>query len=119
MILQPLKLKGFFVFLLLLVFVSTGVESGAGGVVTGDLYESKCANCHGVGGKGTAMGPPHIDSKFLRNASDEEVFKVVKYGRRASEKQYKKIALPMPPWRDRLTDEEISALVEYMKALNK
>ena len=81
------------------------------------IYRSKCSGCHGRGGVGSAMGPAHKDSDFIKNSSKAEIKRVVAKGRRGSEKKYSDFKLPMPPWGGKLSDEKINAVVSYMKNL--
>ncbi len=81
------------------------------------IYRSKCSGCHGQRGVGTAMGPAHKGSDFIKNSSKAEIKKVVVDGRKGSEKKYPDLKLPMPPWGGKLSDEKINAVVDYMKTL--
>lgn len=81
------------------------------------IYRSKCSGCHGQRGVGTAMGPAHKGSDFIKNSSTSDIKKVISNGRKGSEKKYPDFKLPMPPWGGKLKNEQIDALVKYMKSL--
>ncbi len=71
------------------------------------LYKSKCQVCHGPDGKGSAAGQklgakPFGDVK----ASDKELVEITKNGKGK-----------MPPYKDKLTDEQINELVKYVRTL--
>lgn len=76
--------------------------------IAGDLqlgervFARNCASCHGGGGDG-GMGPKLADGRVVERYPDpREHREVVVEGRGA-----------MPAWGDRLTDEEIDAVVRY------
>ena len=60
------------------------------------IYQTKCVACHGVDGKGTAMGPAFAGNEFVASASADEVSAVILKGRNGADKKYKDIALGMP-----------------------
>ncbi len=92
----------------------TGTAIAADGA---KVYKSKCASCHGKDGKGTAMAPAHAGSDYIKSTGDAAIKDVVLVGRKGSKKLYKKFPIPMPPWKGKLTDAEIDAVVAYMKGL--
>ena len=85
-----------------------------------DLYKVYCWQCHGM--EGTGMGVNirdmsvqprnHTDGKEMSARSDEELFKAIKEGGQAISK-----SVLMPPWKGALSDEEIHALVKYLRQL--
>jgi mono/diheme cytochrome c family protein len=80
------------------------------------LFEINCASCHGPGGKGgVGIAPSLKESTFVQTASVEEVQQVIEKGRRYEEKKYPEFASAMPPWEEKLSTEEIAALVKYLK----
>lgn len=90
----------------------------AGPVLAADgaaLYKSKCLMCHGVDGKGSAMGPALAGSEFVRSQSDEAISDVILKGREGEARVYKEMAIGMPA--QKLTVEESNALVEYLRSL--
>jgi mono/diheme cytochrome c family protein len=75
------------------------------------LYKSKCAACHGADGKGdTAMGKKlgikDFHSPEVAKMSDTELFEITKKGKDK-----------MPAYNGKLTDDQIKALVKYIRAL--
>ncbi len=79
------------------------------------VYASKCAMCHGKDASGGAMAPALKGTEFIGgDAADIEA--VVKEGRAGADKLYKQFPTPMPPFGS-LTDDEVSAVVEYLKGL--
>lgn len=95
-----------------------GCMGFAGSVLAADggaLYKTKCVMCHGADGKGTAMGPAFKDSGFVRSSGDQAIAEVILKGREGAAKKYKNIALGMPA--QKLKDEDVSALVAYLKSL--
>ena len=82
-------------------------------------WEKHCQKCHGADGKGnTKMGrqsgvKDYTDPKVQEELKDENAVKVIKEG--IVEKDKKK----MDPYKDKLTDEEIKALMAYIRAFKK
>ncbi len=82
-------------------------------------WEKHCQKCHGPDGKGqTKMGrqsgvKDYTDPKVQEELKDENAVKVIKEG--IVEKDKKK----MDPYKDKLTDEEIKALIAYIRAFKK
>ena len=82
-------------------------------------WEKHCQKCHGADGKGqTKMGrqsgvKDYTDPKVQAELKDENAIKIVKEG--IVEKDKKK----MDPYRDKLTDQEIKALIAYIRAFKK
>jgi cytochrome c6 len=82
-------------------------------------WEKNCQKCHGVDGKGqTKMGrqsgvKDYTDPKVQAEMKDENAIKVIKEG--IVEKDKKK----MDPYKDKFTDEEIKALIAYIRGFKK
>ena len=82
-------------------------------------WEKHCQKCHGADGKGqTKMGrqsgvKDYTDPKVQAELKDENAIKIIKEG--IVEKDKKK----MDPYKDKLTDEEIKALIAYIRAFKK
>ena len=80
-------------------------------------WDDNCAKCHGDDGKGdTKMGKKlHIgdftDAKVQAGFSDEQAFKAVKEGYKDSEGKMRMKAI------EGLSDEDITALVKYVRGL--
>lgn len=79
-------------------------------------WEQNCAKCHGADGKGdTKMGQKlevrnYTDKAVKDSLKDDEAFKAIKEGLTKDGKQL------MKPF-STLSDDEIKALVAFMKAL--
>jgi len=79
-------------------------------------YKRYCAGCHGADGKGqTKIGikngaRDYTDAKVKATLKDEEMFKAVKEGLVVDGKE------KMLPFKEKLKDEEITSLVQHMKA---
>ena len=76
-----------------------------------DNYKSKCAMCHAVDGSantpaGKAMQTPPLSAPSFAKASDAELFAIIKNGK-----------AKMPAYAGKLTDEQIKALVTFMRSL--
>jgi mono/diheme cytochrome c family protein len=86
---------------------SGGGAGGAGGQVDGAaVFSQNCAGCHG-GDAGGGSGPPLNDGLVVANFPDiQDQIDVVTDGRG-----------PMPSFGDRLSAEEIQAVVEYTRTL--
>lgn len=105
-------------------FVFTGILaagvmfSGAAFAADGAaVYKAKCAACHGPEGQGTAMAPGFKGSEFMKTASDADITDSITKGREGAAKKYKQFAIGMPP--QKLSPEELKAVVEHIKGLSK
>lgn len=82
-------------------------------------YEKDCAKCHGKEGKGdTKMGQKlgakdYTDAKVQAEMKDDAAFKAIKEG--LKDKDGKTLMKPA----DSLSDDEIKALVAYMRTFKK
>jgi mono/diheme cytochrome c family protein len=94
--------------------VATTPESLAAGQ---QLYQRYCAVCHGKngqGGSGNDLSPPApnlIDAEWKHGSTDGEIFKVIKEGVPPE--------LNMEPWGDRIKDQDIWNIVNYIRSLAK
>jgi mono/diheme cytochrome c family protein len=80
--------------------------AGAGGVDGAAVFAENCATCHGADGSGIS-GPPLDDGIVVVNFPDiQDQIDVVTNGRG-----------PMPAFGDRLSAEQIQAVVEYTRTL--
>ena len=81
-------------------------------------WEKSCAKCHGPDGKGdTKMGKKleikdFTDAKVQASLKDENMLKAIKEGVKDGEKTRMKAA-------EGLSDEEMKALVTYVRAFKK
>lgn len=86
------------------------------------LFNDLCAVCHGLGGKGdgpsaSGLHPKPADfsnCKVMAADSDETLFKILKEGGQSVGR-----STVMPSWKDALTDEQIRALVKYIRGFCK
>jgi len=76
------------------------------------LYQSRgCIACHGADGKGNATMkdiPNFTDEAWQKKADTAQMINVIKSGKP-----------PMPAYKNQLTDEQIEALVTYIRSLAK
>ncbi|MGH2542192.1 MAG: c-type cytochrome [Ardenticatenaceae bacterium] len=83
------------------------------------LYEANCASCHGIEGEGApnwqqpdATGafpaPPHDGSGHTWHHPDQQLLQIIAEGGPLSGSQ-------MPPFGDELTQEEMEAILAYIK----
>jgi cytochrome c553 len=78
-------------------------------------WEGKCAGCHGKEGKGdTKLGQKmgvkdYTDAKVQEGLKDEAMFKSIKEGVKKDGKDV------MKPYAEKLSDDEIKALVAYIR----
>jgi mono/diheme cytochrome c family protein len=93
------------------------------------VYATNCAVCHGPAGDG--KGPawlatiprPQVfsDMNYMSRLTDQYLFEIVKYGKRAVIKQEVKGStlnvMPMPSFGDELTDAEIRDLLMFQRTL--
>jgi len=81
------------------------------------LYQRYCAVCHGKngqGGSGSDISPPApnlTDAEWKHGSTDGEIFKVIKEGVPPE--------LNMEPWGDRIKDQDIWNVVNYIRSLAK
>ena len=82
-------------------------------------WDKHCQKCHGADGKGnTKMGKQsgvkdYTDPKVQAEMKDDKAVKIIKEG--IVEKGKKK----MDPYGDKLSDDEIKALIAHMRAFKK
>jgi len=68
-----------------------------------EIFKTSCAKCHGAKGEGAKKGIPLIEGHAL-NHPEEDFLKQVKEGGKK-----------MPEFGDKLSNEEIAAVVEYVR----
>ena len=74
-----------------------------------DTYKTKCAMCHGATGLGDTPAGKVFKAASLKDPmvttkSDDELTVIVKNGKNK-----------MPAWKDKLTDEQIKAVLLYIR----
>ncbi len=83
-----------------------------------ETWEKNCAKCHGLDGKGdTKMGKKldikdFTDAKYQASLKEADMFKAIKEGVRKDDRLRMKAV-------EGLSDEEIKALVSYVRAFKK
>ncbi len=83
-------------------------------------WEKNCVSCHGKDGKGETKAGRKADVKNLTDATyqasftDEQMFKQIKEGMKDKNGKEK-----MKAFADKLSDEEIKALVAFVRGLKK
>lgn len=81
------------------------------------VYQRSCATCHGTSGAGgpgndlIPAAPSLIDDQWDHGSTDGEIFDSIKNGVPPD--------FNMVPWKDRLKDEEIWNVVNYIRSLKK
>jgi len=90
------------------------------------IYLENCASCHGQDAQGALNwqqpnlrgdlpAPPHDDSGHTWRHPDAQIAEIIRDGLR--DPFNKTPELTMPPFRDRLSDEEIADVIAYFKSL--
>lgn len=73
------------------------------------VYGEKCAMCHGEDGKGVTKGSPDFtNAVWQKKETDAEFADMIKVGKK-----------PMPAFGGKLSDEQIKALVQYVRSFAK
>lgn len=98
---------------MLLILVAAPVALAGGGPDAAGLYKSKCAMCHGADGAGQtptgkAMKVRSLASPEVQKATDTEMAKIIADGKGK-----------MPAYKAKLSAEEITALVGFIRGLKK
>jgi cytochrome c oxidase cbb3-type subunit 2 len=76
------------------------------------LYKRNCSGCHGESGEGrTSLGPQLNTSDWQAGITDDEIRTVILEGRRVA-------GTSMDSFRKILTDEEITAVITYVRTLH-
>jgi len=80
------------------------------------IYRDQCAACHGLDGKGIARLFPSIaDSSMVRSDDPTTVIRIVLRGARSVATKAEPTAPGMPSYAWQLTDEQIAAVLTYMR----
>jgi len=101
----------------LAIFAIGALTAGAADVKA--IFEKDCAKCHGPDGKGdTKMGKKagakdYTDAKVQAEMKDDQMAKAIKEGVKDGD------TVKMKGFSDSLSDEEIKALVAYVRAFKK
>ncbi len=88
----------------------TAAPTKAPAAVGSEIYRISCQPCHAVNGAGVGLPnqPDFRDASFWASKSDSELINTIKNGRGQ-----------MPAWKDRLSEDEIKAVVGYVKNFAK
>lgn len=75
------------------------------------IFKQRCVMCHGADGKGypAIKSPDFTDPKWQAAAKDKEMVDAIKNGKKGT---------AMMPFGNELKDDEIHALVAYIRSLN-
>lgn len=113
---RPLAWTAFAVSAAAILAMAAGVSRAGTGATPAQaadgksLYEANCVACHGDDGAGTPTGQalmaPDLRSDMVQKATDADLKKQVSGGKNN-----------MPPFKDSLKPEEISAVVAYVRTL--
>jgi len=78
----------------------------------GAIYKKNCAICHGADGKGipTFKTPDFTDPKWQALSKDKDLREVIKNGKKGT---------LMQGFAGQLSDQEISAVIGYIRSLKK
>lgn len=88
------------------------------------LYAENCASCHGANlesqpdwmkrkADGRLPAPPHDESGHTWHHSDEQLFRITKFGLQAIAPSYES---DMPAFEGVLSDAQIDAIIEFIKS---
>jgi mono/diheme cytochrome c family protein len=75
------------------------------------IFKQKCSMCHGPDGKGFAAikTPDFTDPKVQASITDQQIQETIENGKKGT---------PMPPFKDKLKEDEIQAMVKFIRSLN-
>jgi len=95
-----------------LLVSSLAFQAAVPGVNGAAIFKKNCMMCHGTDGKGfPALKTPNFtDPKWQSSTKDKEMREVIKNGKKGT---------AMPAFGGQLKDEEISAVVAYVRSLKK
>ena len=83
-------------------------------------WEKNCASCHGKDGKGETKAGKKAEVKDLTDAKYQESFTDEKMGQQIKDGMKDKNGKEkMKPFADKLSAEEIKALIAYVRAFKK
>lgn len=93
------------------LFITTAAIQAADQPDAASLYKQKCSMCHGADGKGfSALKTPNFtDPKYQKSVKDKDLADAIKDGKKGT---------AMPAFANKLKEDEIQALVEYIRSLN-
>lgn len=103
--------------LALVVFPSLLIPAGAAPAVDGrDVFAAHCTPCHGADGKARTPAGKKLGAKDLSESkiADAEIERQILDGVRDAKAVHR-----MPPFRDKLSNQEVAALVSYVKTFRR
>ncbi len=101
----------FFLKLLVLGCVASAFAFQAAAPPTGSaIFKRRCMMCHGADGKGfpTVKTPDFTDSKWQAANKDAALAETIKTGKKGTH---------MPPFGDKLSEDEIKAVIGHIRSL--
>ncbi len=88
-------------------YFATGPASAAPVFAAKAFYDKSCAVCHGADGTGgdAMIGIPNFkDAKWQQRRTDQQIIDAITKGKG-----------PMPPWKDKLSEEQIKAMAAFIR----
>lgn len=80
-------------------------------IIGAGLYKRHCSGCHGEGGEGrTSLGPQINTADWQAANTDDQIRSVIVEGRRVA-------GTSMESFREVLTDDEIAAVITYIRSM--
>ena len=75
------------------------------------IFKRNCVMCHGPDGKGVATfkTPDFTNPRVQASLTDEQILETIKNGKKGT---------VMPPWRDKLSDQDIKAVAAHIRSFN-
>jgi len=101
------------------VDVTTTAAAGTPVARGQQLAGQSCSSCHGQNYEGVKnLGPALADNPFIQDHTDPELIAFIKEGR-ARDAQDNETGIAMPPYggNPRLTDDDLAAIVLFMRTL--
>ena len=96
----------------LLLLTVSALRADPDKAATAGTYRTKCAMCHGPDGAGSAVGKsmnvPDLRSSVVQNKADAELAQIISNGQGG-----------MPAFKSSLSDDQIHALVTYVRSLHQ
>ena len=113
----PALLAAIFAVLFIAQATKTEGRANVSSPVPGDAkatFDSKCASCHGKDGRAKSLHAKHVhardltDAAWQGNVSDERLFNSISNGKGK-----------MPDFKRKLSEDQIDALVRYVRQLKR